>query len=60
MEWDGKNPPAGEKARINGREVHLKSTELSGVSKRCRKRCNKRGWMRELLEASGLRGLGGL
>ena len=43
MEWDGKNPPAGEKARINGREVNLKSTELSGVSKRCRKRCNKRG-----------------
>ena len=43
MEWDGKNPPAGEKARINSREVHLKSTKLSGVSKRCCKRCNKRG-----------------
>ena len=43
MEWDGKNPPAGEKARINSREVYLKSTKLSWVSKRCCKRRNKRG-----------------
>lgn len=32
MEWDGKNPPAGEKARINGREVHFPFLTLDIVN----------------------------